>query len=313
MTSESGQFCCTESLFSRAAAYDTPDSKGRQGSETILDLSDTSQSGDVRTQPRAQGSLRIACKPLGAQTVLSSLYQKGSLKALFPRAAGSHMDAVFLNTAGGITGGDAYTYSLNVSEGASLRMTSQAAERVYKATLDQTGTVTTKAEVGDAGSLFWLPQETIVFDEARMRRSLNVSLNGTAEFLCVEPMVFGRAAMGETVKRAYIADQWRIKRDGKLIFADALKIEGNVAELMSRKAVGNGNIATAAIVMASPRAESKLTPLRKAIGDLGGTSLIRDGVLFARLLAKDSFTLRRALVPAIEALSDMNIPKTWRL
>jgi len=125
----------TESLFSRAAAYDTPDSKGRQGSETILDLSDTSQSGDVRTQPRAQGSLRIACKPLGAQTVLSSLYQKGSLKALFPRAAGSHMDAVFLNTAGGITGGDAYTYSLNVSEGASLRMTSQAAERVYKATL----------------------------------------------------------------------------------------------------------------------------------------------------------------------------------
>lgn len=279
----------------------------------IFDSTDTGPLGRAGIQPRAQGRLHLACKARGPRTDLASLYQKGSLKALFPRAQGDHMDMVLLNTAGGITGGDDFEYTLEVAENAALRVSSQAAERVYKAQAGEVGKVCVSARVGDGASLLWVPQETIVFDEANLSRTFTVDMAETSHCLCVEPMVFGRQAMGEAVNRAKISDQWRIRRDGKLVYADAMRIEGNVHDILSRPAVGNGCIAMAAMVLVSAQAEAKLEPLRRAIGDAGGASLVRDGVLTARILATDSFTLRKALIPAIETLSDMTIPKTWRL
>ena len=224
-----------------------------------------------------------------------------------------HLDAVFLNTAGGITGGDRFDYEIDVGANASLCLTSQAAERVYKTQYDKLGTISMTARIGTSGRLAWLPQETIVFDGAGLARRLTVEMTGCSEFLCVEPMVFGRTAMGEVVHRARITDQWSIKRDGKLIFADALRLTGDISAQLARPAVANGARAMAALLFISPNAEVKLAPLRKAIGAAGGASLIREGVLFARVLADDGFALRRHLIPAIETLSNTEIPKTWRL
>jgi len=283
------------------------------GSGQIFDLNEDKRSEESVGQPRAQGILRLSCDVRQGQTKLSSLYQKGSLKALFPRPSDTRLDAVFLNTAGGITGGDNYRFEVDVSKDASLRITSQAAERVYKAQKAEVGNVAVAAKIAEGAKLHWLPQETIIFDEARLRRSLSVDMAGSSELLCVEPMVFGRAAMGETVQQADIRDLWEIRRDGELVFADATKISGNLDELLSHAAIAGGNIASAALLLVSPRAEAKLDRLRNDLGDLGGASLIKDGVLFARILAPDSLTLRRRLIPAIETLSDTTIPKNWRL
>ncbi len=283
------------------------------GSEQIFDLNENRRSEGPVVQPRAQGVLRLGCDVRQDQSKLSSLYQKGSLKALFPRSGDTQLQAVFLNTAGGITGGDRYKYELEVLDGASLRITSQAAERVYKAQKSEDGNVTLTAKIAEGAKLHWLPQETIIFDQARLRRLLTVEMTSSSELLCVEPMVFGRAAMGETVRQARLCDQWRIWRGGKLVFADALKIDGNVAEILSNRAVADGDIAVAALVFVSPTAETKLAPLRKAIDCAGGASLVRDGVLFSRIVASDSFALRQTLIPAIEALTNMQIPKTWKL
>ena len=276
-------------------------------------MSEAGPKGKAALQPRAWGTLKLACKQDAGRTSIANLYQKGSLKALFPRMTANQLDSVFLNTAGGITGGDKYGYDIDVGARASLSLTSQAAERAYKTHGDQPGMISIKAKIGDDARLSWLPQETIVFDGAGLARTLTVEMASSAEFLCVEPMVFGRTAMGEVVQQAHISDQWRIFRDGKLIFADALRLTGDVGAKLARPAVANGALAMAALLFVSPSAEAKLASLRNAISAAGGASLIQDGVLFARILADDGFALRRHLIPAIETLSNTEIPKTWRL
>jgi len=264
-------------------------------------------------QPRAHGRLQLSCARRGPKSEISKLHQKGSVKALFPRSPLGHLDAVFLNTAGGITGGDVYEYALDVGQGSSLRITSQAAERIYKAPPGQTGSLNVTARIEDGASLQWLPQETIVFDEARLRRTLTVEMSETAKVLCVEPIIFGRSAMGETVQSAQIWDDWRVRLGGDLIFADATRIDGEVHQTLSDAAIADGCVAMATILLVSGDADVKLKPLRRALGPSGGASLIREGVLFARVLASDGFSLRQSLIPAIEALTDMQIPKNWRI
>jgi len=232
-------------------------------------------------QPRAHGRLQLSCARRGPKSEISKLHQKGSVKALFPRSPLGHLDAVFLNTAGGITGGDVYE---------SLRITSQAAERIYKAPPGQTGSLNVTARIEDGASLQWLPQETIVFDEARLRRTLTVEMSETAKVLCVEPIIFGRSAMGETVQSAQIWDDWRVRLGGDLIFADATRIDGEVHQTLSDAAIADGCVAMATILLVSGDADVKLKPL-----------------------ASDGFSLRQSLIPAIEALTDMQIPKNWRI
>jgi len=244
-------------------------------------------------QPRAHGRLQLSCARRGPKSEISKLHQKGSVKALFPRSPLGHLDAVFLNT--------------------SLRITSQAAERIYKAPPGQTGSLNVTARIEDGASLQWLPQETIVFDEARLRRTLTVEMSETAKVLCVEPVIFGRSAMGETVQSAQIWDDWRVRLGGDLIFADATRIDGEVHQTLSDAAIADGCVAMATILLVSGDADVKLKPLRRALGPSGGASLIREGVLFARVLASDGFSLRQSLIPAIEALTDMQIPKNWRI
>lgn len=255
----------------------------------------------------------MGAKDVAGHTRLDTLHQRGSLKALFPRGTRKDLHTVFVNTAGGITGGDAFTFDLTAREASRLSVSSQAAERAYRAQPGTTGTVQLTASVAADARLDWLPQETILFEGASLRRRISVHLAPTASFFCVEPIVFGRTAMGETVTRLAFTDQWRIYRDDTLIFADALRLDGNATRILDHAATTNGHIAIATLLLVALDAERYLVPIRKLLPETAGASLIRDGVLAARLTAPDSFDLRRTLVPAIETLSDAPLPKVWSL
>ncbi|MGR3515724.1 urease accessory protein UreD [Sulfitobacter pontiacus] len=273
----------------------------------------TDQALAVPMQPRARGALCISSKTYGSASVIGDLYQQGCFKALFPRAAAGGLTGVFLNTSGGMTGGDELSIHATAGAGSRLTLTSQAAERVYLAQPGPMAQMTTRLEAKAGARVDWLPQETILFNGSALRRKLEVDLTGDACFFGVEPLVFGRVSMGETLRDARFADNVTIRRDGQPIFADAVRLSGDIHAQLAGTATAGGNCAMASVIYAAPDAEALLDPLRALLPASAGASLIRDGVLYARLLAPDSYILRQSLVPIIARLHGAAPPKTWML
>ena len=263
-------------------------------------------------QPRAKGGVNLSSKRRGDVNVIDSLHQSGCLRVLFPRSAKA-LDAVLINTSGGVTGGDSLAVSATVGAGSEMTLTTQAAERAYRAQSGQTGRISTTLNVDAGAMLNWLPQELLLFEGCSLRRSLDVSLTGDAVALLVEPVVFGRTAMGETLTDISFHDRICVTRDGHPIYRDGVALHGDVAAQLGRPAIGQGMIAMANIIYAAPDADARLPAVRALLPAAGGASLLAKGLLVARIMAADSYLLRCALIPIIEQLSGAAVPRTWRL
>ena len=180
---------------------------------------------------RAAGEGRIAVKAEDGVTRLARLYQEGCAKIRLPTdRAARGLEAVLINTSGGLTGGDQTSWRVDAQAGARLTLTTQACEKIYRAR-DGRAEVNVSLNVGAGARLDWLPQETILFNEASLARSLKADLAADARLLAVEAVVLGRTAMGETVRSGALRDRWRIRREGRLVFADDLRFEGPIAEV----------------------------------------------------------------------------------
>lgn len=263
-------------------------------------------------QPRAKGGVTLSSKRRGAVSVIDDLHQSGCLRLLFPRG-GEALDAVLINTSGGVTGGDNITVAATVGAGSEMTLTTQAAERAYRAQPGQIGQITTRLDVAASGSLNWLPQEILLFDGSNLRRSLDVSLADGAKALLVEPVVFGRTEMGETLTDIMFRDRISVTRNDQPIYRDGVTLQGNVAAQLARRAIGQGMIAMANIIYAAPDAHTRLSAVRALMPATGGASLLADDLLVGRIMAADSYLLRRSLIPIIERLSGAAVPRTWRL
>ncbi|MEX0350591.1 MAG: urease accessory protein UreD [Paracoccaceae bacterium] len=237
----------------------------------------------------------------------------GSYKCVFPRPKGDALDAVLVNTAGGITGGDRFRVEAQAQTGTALTLTTQAAERAYRTQPGQIGQLRTELHVEAEARLHWMPQETILFNGSALTRSLRVELAESAHFLMVEPLIFGRPAMGETLTDAHFRDHIEITRAGRPQFLDKLNMSGDLQAHMARPFIGNGAGAMALLVYAAPDAETRLNRLRDLLPETAGASLIQDGLLVARVLACEGFALRRVLDPALKYLSQSELPKCWTL
>lgn len=257
--------------------------------------------------------MRLAVDLRHGVSRLSRLRQAGSLKCLFPRPTGPGLDAVLVNTAGGITGGDRFEIAVQAGPGTALTLTTQAAERAYAATAGEVGRLETRLEVGAGARLAWIPQETILFDRSALGRRLVATLAPGATALVAEPLIFGRGAMGEELRAARFTDRIEIRRDGRPLYLDALRLDGDIALRLDRPHAGGGARAMAALVYVAPDAAAHLGPLRAVLHETGGASLIGDDVLALRLLAADGFALRRHLIPILARLTGADLPKPWMI
>ncbi|MDW4497339.1 urease accessory protein UreD [Sulfitobacter sp. D35] len=265
-----------------------------------------------RDQPRAIGSARLATKARDGGSHIAALHQSGASKLLFPRSR-TAVTAILVNTAGGVTGGDRFELSGRAGRDSALVLTTQAAERVYRAQDGQTGCVTTRLEAEADARLHWLPQETILFEGAALHRSLTVDLAETARFVMVEPLIFGRTARGEDLRAIRFDDRVEVRRAGRPLFRDGLHLHGDVAAQLDRPAIGGGARAMASVLVCAPEAEAQMRCLQGLIEGRGGASLLSDGVLHLRLLARDGFELRQVLLPVLGRLTDDRLPTSWRL
>ena len=279
------------------------------------------------THQRAFGRLRIAFQRRGELTALAVLRQEGCLKARHPRPEpGAIAETVLLNTSGGITGGDDLGLDIRAGAGTRLVVTTQAAERLYRATSGSPPATIRTGLTAEAGAtLEWLPQETILFDACRADRTLSVDLAPSARFVGVESLLFGRQASGETMRAAWFMDRIRIRQADTLLLHDATRIAGDAAGLMARAGTFGDARAMATIVVVNPEAEALVPALRAALGDgtLTGGPLKApvqfgvsawNGLVLARLLAADGARLRQAVITSLGILRGaVPLPRVWRL
>lgn len=262
---------------------------------------------------RARGELLVSVKPSGPETALDDLRQAGCLRARFPRrVVPGWMDVVTLNTSGGIAGGDRLESAFSAASGTRATIAAQAAERFYRR-IPGTGpsVVRTGITVSGDAAVEWLPQETILFDGCGLDRQLNVIVAGTACFLGIETLVFGRSAMGETVREAFVRDTIRVRRDGSLVLHDAIRMDGPVEALLGRAAVAAGGHALATLIYVAQDAEARLDRIRGTLrGECAASAW--NGMLVVRMLAPDSATLRGQIVAMLPALrGDRPLPRVW--
>lgn len=262
--------------------------------------------------PRAEGRLRVGSARRAGRSRIATLEQAGALRALFPRS-GDRLEAIFTNTAGGVTGGDRLALEAQAGTGSHLSLASQAAERVYRAREGESGRIRTRLVAAESADLHWLPQETILFDGCSLDRRLEVDLHPAARFLMVEPLVFGRRAMGETLNHVRLRDRVRIRRGGALAYLDGIDIAGDAAAALARPATGAGAGAMASVVRIGPGAAGDLAALRRLLPADAGASLLDDDILVLRLLAEDAMALRAVLLPVLDRLTGNRLPRCWRL
>ena len=262
---------------------------------------------------RAEGSARLAFHQRHGATRLKTLYQEGCIKTRLPKPLhGFPPEAILINTAGGLAGGDRIATEIDVAGATAVTITTQACERVYRST-GEAATMTNTLTVGAGGCRAWLPQETILFNGGCLSRRLDVDLEGDAELVAVEAVLFGRAAMGETLSHGALHDRWRIRRDGRLAFAEDFRVSGDVAARLADPAMLSGDTAMATVLYAAPAPERLLEAVRASIGAAGGASAWQ-GKLLIRLVAVSGLALRQRLEPLLSILlAGRPLPKVWQL
>jgi urease accessory protein len=263
--------------------------------------------------PRTEGSVRLAFACRDGRTHLSLLYQAGAARVRFPNVAeGAPPEAVLLNTAGGLTGGDRIDTRVELDPGAAATVTTAAAEKIYRALEGET-TVRVQLALAAGAQLAWLPQPTILFDRSALDRRTEVELTGDAGFLGVETLIFGRAAMGEDVHRGACRDTWRIRRDGSLIFADTFRVDGAVGAALDRPATLAGARATAMLIYVAEDASARLGTARSVLEGAQSVAGVSawNGMLVARAIARDGRALQGDIAALVEALSGRPLPRVW--
>ncbi len=263
-------------------------------------------------EARARGAIRARFARAGGRSCLSEMHEAGGLRLRFPRNAES-CEAVIVNTGGGVIGGDSAHLSFTAEAGADVMLTTQSAEKIYRAqnapariSLDLAAQADTRLE--------WLPQETILFDGARLQRTFTLDADERARVTLLEATVFGRLAMGEHSISGCLADRWRLRRDGKLVFADDLRLEGGIGATLDRKSCGAGARATALLLHIAPDAEALLEPLRDSLANApcqAGASAW-NGLVAVRLLSVAPEHMRAALKPLLEILRGRPAPRVWQ-
>jgi urease accessory protein len=267
----------------------------------------------VPAHQRARGRAELVLAPAAGGARLRHLFQAAPLRLLFPDTdPGDPTLGAFLNVAGGLAGGDTLETDLVIEPRSRFTATTPAVEKIYRSLGPETDVANT-LRLGDDSVCEWLPQETILFDGARLARTMQVDLSPTAHFLAAEMLVFGRAARGERFLHGSLRDAWRIRRDGKLVWADTLAI-GDPVRARQRFALGEAG-AMATLLLAGPAAEARRDALRELSN--GGASRVAPGLLVARWLG-EAGAVRRGLGAAIAVLRQAafghppRLPRLWR-
>jgi urease accessory protein len=271
----------------------------------------------IRLQ-RASGESRVAFDLRAGRTRLADLYQRDPCRVLFPKPEpGEPPQAVLITTSGGVTDGDSLKMAIEVGPGASAVATTQAAEKIYRAAKGGGHcAIDVAVRVAEGASLEWLPQETIVFQGARLKRRTVAEVEPGGALLACEMVVLGRAASGERFQSGLLLDSWSVRRPARsqtarLAWTDTLKVEG---ETPDGAGFGAANaLATVIGVWDDPQPQfEKARALLEAAGEVRAGVTVVNGVMVARLLG-EATAVRSATIRLLTDFRGRRLPRVWHV
>src|SRR5436309_10512174 len=260
---------------------------------------------------RARGAVCFDVQLQDGTTRRHRLHESGSLRVRFPSPEAEGLSAVLVNTAGGVAGGDRFGIDIATGEGSRLMVTTAAAEKVYR-TDGPAAELNIALKAAAGARLAWLPQETILFDRARVSRRIDIDLAENASLLFCEIVVFGRSAMGERMLHGEFVDRWRMRRGGRLVFAETVRLDGDIGEKLARSAIAKGGVAigTALIVPGDEALVERIRELSESFGGEVGISAW-NGFAMARFCAQDAARLRADMMAVLGRASGSALPRPW--
>lgn len=261
---------------------------------------------------RAVGGIAARFRHSADRTIVARLGERGGYRLAQPDTAGSALEALQVNTGGGVVGGDSVELRYALGGETDVVHTSSSAERIYRSD-GAASRIAVHLELGSRARLDWLPQQTILYQGARLERRIEVDMAASARLLLVEVLTFGRPASPERAAPIAIDDQWRVRRAGRLVFAEALKLAGDLAGQLARPAVGGGARAAAVVLLVAPEAPDLVAKVRRSLERSPSQSGVSawSGLLALRALSESPGGLIRSLVPAIEVLAGRPMPRVW--
>ncbi|BCI66895.1 urease accessory protein UreD [Acetobacter aceti] len=267
---------------------------------------------------RAVGAYGLDVRLSGDATRVAGLKQQGCCRILMPRRPLGTPEAVLVNVSGGIAAGDQITGEIVCRAGSCLTVTTQAAERIYKAReQDAPARIEARCRVEAGARLDWLPLETIFFDRSATSRLLEIEMAGDAIFLGCETRIFGRSGSDETVEHIRLRDRLRVKRGDELLWVESLIAEGPLARLLEQKAVASGRTVMLTLWLVALDAETWLLPIREALGtqnqEVEAAASAWNGMLVVRALGTSSLAISRLSRRLLSILREgRGDPVTWR-
>jgi urease accessory protein len=271
----------------------------------------TSATSAIFAANRARGAVSFDVRQVEGVTRRRHLHESGSLRVRFPSPEAEGLSAVFVNTAGGVAGGDRFEIDIAAGEGSRLTVTTAAAEKIYRAE-GAAAELNIALKAASGSHLAWLPQETILFDRARVSRRIDIDLAEGASLLLCEIVVFGRAAMGERMLQGEFVDRWRMRRGGRLVFAETVRLDGDIGSRLASPAIAKGGVAigTALIVPGDERLVERIREASKSFGGEVGISCW-NGFAMARFCAQDAARLRADMITVLGRVSGSALPRLW--
>jgi urease accessory protein len=269
------------------------------------------QSAAIFAANRARGAVRFDVAGIDGVTRRRGLHEAGSLRVRFPSPEDDGLSAVLVNTAGGIAGGDRFDIDIASGNDARLTVTTAAAEKIYRAN-GPAAELNVRLKAEGRSHLSWLPQETILFDRARVHRRFEIDLSESASFLLCEIVVFGRLAMGERIQAGEFVDHWRLRRGGRLVFAENVRLAGDIGGKLASPAIAKGGVAIG-MALIVPGDEALVERIREASDAFGGEVGISawNGFAMARFCAQDAARLRADMVAVLGRASGSVLPRLW--
>jgi urease accessory protein len=263
---------------------------------------------------RVAGGISLRLERRHGRTSVADLLERDGYKVRFPRQRSEEAEAVIINTGGGLAGGDHVRQHIAVGDGGRATVSTQSSERVYRALGDSETCVDVRLSIGAGATLNWLPQETILYDRSRLRRSIEVDMGPGARALVAETIVFGRTTMGETVRDGLLTDRWRIRSEGRLVFAENVLLDGEIAEKLAATPIAQGAHVVSTLLAIRADAADMLAPVRAALDgadcETGATAW--GPRLAVRTLGRSSESVRRLLARLIPILTGRALPRVWQ-
>ena len=261
---------------------------------------------------RAVGELRADFQSVGSRTQAMNVFETGGLRLRCPKVA-QGCEGVLINSGGGIAGGDKCSYDFDVGPNAQVTFTTQSAEKIYRAQ-SNAAEIDVALRIGAQANVEWLPQETILFGGARLNRRLDMELDETSSLTMLESVIYGRMAMGEMEVTGAFRDRWRIRRGRRLLFAEDMRLDGDMTAALDRPAVGDGARASATFLHVAPDAEARLEEIRASLADAPcewGASAW-NGMALVRLLSPSPEKMRAAIVSLLQSFRGRDAPRVWQ-